>query len=133
MGFLGLGGTEVLILLLAAAFLFMGSKKLPELAKGLGRAMGEFQKGRMDLQKGMGVETEGKAAPEGIPRQYPAGARVGALEAELERPGKNIGPESRIVLAARALGIATEGKTEEELRSEIARYASAQPMNDGIR
>lgn len=38
----GLGGTEV-ILILAAILLLFGAKRIPELAKGLGRGIREFK------------------------------------------------------------------------------------------
>lgn len=41
----GLGVGE-LVLILVLAVLFFGSKKIPELAKGMGRAVNEFNKGR---------------------------------------------------------------------------------------
>jgi len=37
--------TDWAILLVVALLLFGGSKKIPELARGLGRAMGEFRRG----------------------------------------------------------------------------------------
>ena len=51
MGFLGLGGTEILIIIVIAAILFFGGRKIPEFAKGLGRAMGEFRRGRLEVEK----------------------------------------------------------------------------------
>jgi TatA/E family protein of Tat protein translocase len=44
----GLGAGE-LFLIFIIALLFLGPKKLPELAKGLGQAMREFQKARDDM------------------------------------------------------------------------------------
>lgn len=44
----GLGAGE-LLLIFVIAVLFLGPKKLPELAKGLGQAMREFQKARDDM------------------------------------------------------------------------------------
>jgi sec-independent protein translocase protein TatA len=41
-GFLGLGGPEVIIILVIVLVLFGGSK-LPELAKGLGKSIKEFK------------------------------------------------------------------------------------------
>lgn len=41
-GFLGLGGPEVIIILVILLVLFGGSK-LPELAKGLGKSIKEFK------------------------------------------------------------------------------------------
>jgi len=40
-----LGGPEMLVILLVVFVLF-GAKKLPDLARSLGRSMGEFKKGR---------------------------------------------------------------------------------------
>jgi sec-independent protein translocase protein TatA len=40
----GLGTTELLIIL-AVVFFFFGSKKIPELSRGLGRAVRDFKKG----------------------------------------------------------------------------------------
>jgi len=44
----GLGGSEV-VLVLIIALVFLGPKKLPELAHGLGKAFREFQKAKNDF------------------------------------------------------------------------------------
>ena len=44
----GLGAGE-LLLIFVIAILFLGPKKIPELAKGLGQAVREFQKARDDM------------------------------------------------------------------------------------
>jgi TatA/E family protein of Tat protein translocase len=48
----GLGAGE-LFLIFIIALLFLGPKKLPELAKGLGSAMREFQKARDEMMAEM--------------------------------------------------------------------------------
>ncbi len=79
----GLGGSEILIVALIVMVLF-GAKRLPELARSLGRSKGEFEKGKSEFEPESGSKS-----------------RV-----ELEK-------------AAKALGIDTEGKTDEELKNLI--------------
>jgi len=44
-----IGGQEMLIIFLVILVLF-GAKKLPELARGLGKSMGEFKKAREEFE-----------------------------------------------------------------------------------
>lgn len=44
------GGSEVLLVLFIILLLF-GAKKLPELSRSLGKSLGEFKKGKEDLEK----------------------------------------------------------------------------------
>ena len=97
----GLGGPEIVVIILVIVIIFFGAKKIPELAKGLGRAMGEFKRGKSE------VEREMLESPSGTPvKKVPVAA---------------VGKDSDVVKAAKALGIETEGKTEEELKEEIAK------------
>jgi sec-independent protein translocase protein TatA len=47
-GFLGLGGPEMAVVIVLLLLLF-GAKKLPELARGIGRSLGEFRKAREEF------------------------------------------------------------------------------------
>jgi sec-independent protein translocase protein TatA len=40
-----------LIIAVVAGILFYGSSKIPQLAHSLGRAMGEFKKGRLEVER----------------------------------------------------------------------------------
>ncbi|TPE42805.1 Sec-independent protein translocase subunit TatA/TatB [Pontibacter mangrovi] len=60
----GLGGPEVFLIILAILLLF-GAKKIPELAKGLGRGIREFKDASKDIKN----EVETAAAPK--ERQQP--------------------------------------------------------------
>jgi TatA/E family protein of Tat protein translocase len=51
----GLGMPEIL-LILAIALMVIGPKKLPELAKTLGRAMGEFKNAAQDFKRSIDLE-----------------------------------------------------------------------------
>ena len=52
----GLGMMEILMIL-AIALIVVGPQKLPELAKTLGRAMGEFKRSAQDLKRSIDIET----------------------------------------------------------------------------
>ena len=61
----GIGMTELLVILVVALIVF-GPTRLPELARSLGRAMGEFRRASTDLR-----ETLREAAEEPEPRIAP--------------------------------------------------------------
>lgn len=88
-------GIELIILLiiLAALFLF-GPQKIPEMARGFGRAMGEFQRGRMEIER----EIRGQLA---------------AVTPEDAR--------SKAERVAGALGLPAAGRSEMQLKLDIAR------------
>lgn len=50
MGLFGLGTTELVVIGLLVV-LFFGAAKLPELARGLGKAKGEFEAGRREAKE----------------------------------------------------------------------------------
>ena len=52
----GIGMPE-LLLILAVALIVLGPKKLPEIAKSLGKAMGEFKRATNDLKQTIEQET----------------------------------------------------------------------------
>lgn len=43
-------GTPELVLIFVALLLLFGAKKLPELARGIGKSMGEFKKAREEFE-----------------------------------------------------------------------------------
>lgn len=46
-----IGMTEIIFVIVAAAILIFGAKKIPELARTLGKAKGEFEKGKLESEK----------------------------------------------------------------------------------
>ena len=51
---LGIGMQEIIIILVVA-LIVIGPKKLPDLAKALGRAMGEFRRAADDLKDNLDI------------------------------------------------------------------------------
>src|SRR3990172_12871289 len=91
------GGSEELLIVLVVIVLLFGPKKLPELAKNLGRAMAEFHRAKDELMREVEVRPEAKPLSGGV---------------------KEI---------AKNLGIDTAGKGEEELLREIAERTKVKP------
>jgi TatA/E family protein of Tat protein translocase len=47
---IGVGGAEWVFIIIIAVVLIFGAKKIPDLARGFGRATSEYQKARADAQ-----------------------------------------------------------------------------------
>lgn len=91
----------ILLIIVAALFLF-GPQKLPELARGFGRAMGEFRRGRMEVEK------------------------------EINQQFGQEDPRVKVDRAAGALGISIAGKTELQIKLDIARAVDKAPDNQVV-
>jgi sec-independent protein translocase protein TatB len=86
----GIGMPE-LILILAIALIVIGPKKLPDLAKSLGKAMGEFKKATSDLKDSMQIDSEVndlKTAFNDIHRDVKEEARMTATDDTEEAPAE---------------------------------------------
>jgi sec-independent protein translocase protein TatA len=60
-----------MIMIFVVILLLFGAKKLPELARGIGKSMGEFKKARDDFEREITqaeTETQTKEAPGKEPR-----------------------------------------------------------------
>ena len=90
-----LGINEIVIIVLFIVLLLVGSKKIPELARAFGRAMGEFKRGKMEIERELAQQAQ-------------------------QKPGTTAAPRTDLYRAAEALGIDPAGKSESQLREEIA-------------
>lgn len=83
------GWPEAIFILIVAVLLF-GGKKLPELARGLGQALGEFKKARDEFEREIRnatTEVEVKTATDRQPSQPPPEASPGSVHTEAEASG----------------------------------------------
>jgi sec-independent protein translocase protein TatA len=62
----GLGGQELILILLIILLLF-GAKKLPELARGLGKGMKEFKKAQNEIEEEFNTVADEKPKKEKSP------------------------------------------------------------------
>ena len=83
------GWEWIVILIIGLAIFLWGPSKIPEIARALGRAKGEFERGQREFEE--------------------------AAKLELERGSG----DDMLVETARKLGISTEGKTMEQLSQEM--------------
>lgn len=77
----GIGMTELLVIL-AVALIFIGPKKLPDLAKSLGKAMGEFKKATTDLKESITFDPDPDPVDKHIPPPVTASSPAPLNEAE---------------------------------------------------
>lgn len=73
-----LGTTEILIILFIVLLLF-GAKKLPELARGLGKSMNEFKRASSEMEREANAEPTDKGAPAAAPDKKPESVRPGSV------------------------------------------------------
>jgi sec-independent protein translocase protein TatA len=106
-------GMEWIIVIVVIVLLLFGAKKIPELARSIGKARAEFTRGQTMVEKEI-REAERTDREEEVNRERET-AKLRTEDADpegSEAPGQD--PE--IVKAAEALGIDPAGKTDEELR-----------------
>ena len=79
-------GAQELILILVVALLVFGPKRLPELARSLGRGLAEFRRASSDLRQGLSLDEDppsgGGARPTPAP-QAPAQTALSSAAAAL--------------------------------------------------
>ncbi|NIP33620.1 MAG: hypothetical protein GWN18_01700, partial [Thermoplasmata archaeon] len=105
-------GMEWIIVIIVIVLLLFGAKKIPELARSIGKARAEFSRGQSMVEKEI-REAERQDREEELQRKR---------EQDLERSkdetkaAASDGIDPELKNAAKALDIDPEGKTEEELR-----------------
>ncbi|MFC7222300.1 twin-arginine translocase TatA/TatE family subunit [Halalkalicoccus sp. GCM10025322] len=93
------GGIELAVIVLIAILLF-GANKIPKLARSTGQAMGEFQKGREEIDQELQEMREGATKTEDEPEPDIGTDETGTgtdanLEAEMETDAETDTEENR--------------------------------------
>ena len=102
LGFMNIGGQELIFILLIILILF-GAKKLPELARGMGQAIKEFQKAKDEFSDELHKADAAKTEPDvrspaaTVPRIESAPTASAASEVQPEQdPARVSGQSDRI-------------------------------------
>lgn len=91
-------GSEWIIIILVALFALFGTNKLPDVAKKLGRTVGEFNKTRSEIQNQV----------------------TGITNANLNITSPVQNERQKLEFMAKSLGIDFAAKTDDEIRKAIA-------------
>jgi sec-independent protein translocase protein TatA len=124
------GGFEIIILLIIiAVVLLFGPKKLPELARSIGRAWGELRRGKMEVERqirdeftaeerrDVGSRLRDAARELGVD---PAGMRDADLKLQIVRR-IDTSPDDKVASVARILDVSEIGANPSRLRELIVK------------
>lgn len=107
-----IGGSEWVIIILVALVLILGTKRLPQVSRTVGKAMGEYERARRQFRQEVQGVTEQAKMDVGI-NKIPR--ITGAVATEREK----------LEMMAASLGIDHAGKSDDELRSLISQRMNA--------
>jgi sec-independent protein translocase protein TatA len=106
---MNIGGSEWIIIALLVLFLLFGTKKVPQVSRTVGKAIGEYQKAHELLHKEMENATTNPDS-----KMHFMGSINRPVATEREK----------LETIARSLNIDCTGKTDDEIRSLISRSMS---------
>ena len=95
---MGMLGSQEILLIFGAIVLLFGATKLPELARSMGRSMGEFKRGQIEVERELSADRSALAA-------------MASTDVALTRTQS----------MAKKMGIELSGKTDDQLLAEIER------------
>ena len=117
---LNIVGTEWIFIVLVVVILLFGSNRVPEVARSIGKALGEFHKGKAELEREIKAandlaETEVKSASDIVNPSSTSSTSTPPIK--VDSPVKS--EEDKIKKIAQDLGLNSEGKSEDEIKKEI--------------
>ncbi len=90
------GGSEWIILLVVVVVLLFGARKIPEIARSIGRARGELERGKRESEEELKKGREGG-----------------------EKKKEELTEREKLEEAAKALGLKVEGMSDNEIREAL--------------
>jgi len=110
---LNVGGSEWLIIIFVVLIVLLGTNRFPEVAKKMGKVVGEYNKAKNEVQKQM----NDYAKPED-----------GTTNFSINKPVKN--EREKLEIMAKSLGINYENKTTLELKQIISSQMGIHDADD---
>jgi sec-independent protein translocase protein TatA len=124
------GGFEwIIILIIIAVLLLFGPQKLPELARGIGRALGEFRRGKMEVERQISEELTDMDVRDNRARVEKAANALhiptsGRSEMQLKLDiarAVDKAPDDQVTAAAQAIGVYSSGADVQRLKEQIVK------------
>ena len=110
---LNVGGSEWLIIIFVVLIVLLGTNRFPEVAKKMGKVVGEYNKAKNEVQKQM----NDYANPEDSKANF-----------SINKPVKN--EREKLEIMAKSLGINYENKTTLELKQIISSQMGIHDVDD---
>jgi len=110
---LNVGGSEWLIIIFVVLIVLLGTNRFPEVAKKMGKVVGEYNKAKNEVQKQM----NDYAKPEDDTTNF-----------SINKPVKN--EREKLEIMAKSLGINYENKTTSELKQIISSQMGIHDADD---
>ena len=104
----------VWILIIAVVVFLFGANKIPQFAKAIGQARKEFDSASKAITNPASIITEPQAVPAPIPAAQTGKSAVTSV------PQPNLQADDPLISAAQKEGIDTQGKTRDQIATEIA-------------
>lgn len=121
-------GTLEIVIIGAIIFILFGAKKIPEFARGLGKAQREFQQARVEVTDSLSADVPEPKPPhtESAPSSTPSSTPSPEKEKEMDDEGlddEDEDPEARerrkVIAAAKELGIDVEGRSLDDIKADL--------------
>jgi len=128
----GIGMPEML-LILAIALIVIGPKKLPDLAKSLGRAFGEFKRATTELKQSIDIESDLEDVKKGLDDlDSEVRQSMASVSTDDQQPATPVSDSAKSVGAEETeAGPATDYGTDAEEQKDIpAASAEGKPTNE---
>ena len=109
-------GMEWIIVIVVIVLLLFGAKKIPELARSIGKARAEFTRGQTMVEKEIREAERMDTEEEAKRKREEAKKKAEDASSEDSEEAEDAATDQELVKAAVALGIDPKGKNEEELR-----------------